>query len=54
VLDSPFVLLARDTTEGAAELLRRAKRWDFASVTAFWSSIEALREVRDAMADRAG
>jgi probable F420-dependent oxidoreductase len=30
VLDSPFVLLARDASEGAAELLRRAKRWDFA------------------------
>jgi probable F420-dependent oxidoreductase len=49
VLDSPFVLLARDARAGAAELQRRSERWGLASVTAFWSSIEALREVRDAM-----
>jgi hypothetical protein len=49
VLDSPFVLLARDAGEGAVELLRRAERWGFSSVTAFWSSLDGLREVGDAM-----
>jgi hypothetical protein len=49
VLSSPFVLLARAARAGAAELQRRSRRWGVASVTAFWSSIDVLREFRDAM-----
>jgi hypothetical protein len=49
VLDSPFVLLAPGARYGAAELLRRSERWGFSSVTAFWPSIDALREIRDAL-----
>jgi probable F420-dependent oxidoreductase len=49
VLDSPFVLLARDAEEAAAELQRRGERWGVASVTAFWPSIDALHAVRNAM-----
>jgi hypothetical protein len=45
VLDSPFVLLARE----GPRLQRRSRRWGLTRVTAFWSTIEALREVRDAM-----
>jgi hypothetical protein len=45
-------LPAPDAGQAAAELLHRAERWGFASVTAFWSSLEALSEVRDAMPDR--
>jgi hypothetical protein len=35
VLDSPFVLLARDAQEAAAELQRRSVRWGFSSIAAF-------------------
>jgi hypothetical protein len=51
VRDSPFVLLARDAQEAAAELQRRSERWGFSSVAAFWPSIDALHAVRDAMRD---
>jgi probable F420-dependent oxidoreductase len=49
LLDSPFVLLARDAHEGAARLQRRSERWGFTSVTAFWPSIDALQRVRNAL-----
>jgi probable F420-dependent oxidoreductase len=51
VLDSPFVLLARDAREAAAQLQRRSERWGFSSIAAFWPSIDALHAVRDAMRD---
>jgi hypothetical protein len=52
VLDSPFVLLARDAREAAAELQRRSEHRGFSSITAFWPAIDALRAVRDAVPGR--
>jgi probable F420-dependent oxidoreductase len=51
VLESPFVLLAHDAQEAAAELQHRSVRWGFSSVATFWPSLDALRAVRDAMPD---
>jgi hypothetical protein len=39
VLDLPFVLLARDARDAAAELQRR---WGFSSITASWPSRDAV------------
>ena len=45
LLDSPFVLLARDAAEAAEELRRRRERFGFDSVTTHQPYLEALGEV---------
>ena len=45
VLDSPFVLYARDEQEAADELRRRHERYGFDSVTTHQPSMEALGQV---------
>ena len=45
VLDSPFVLFARDDQEAADELRRRHERYGFDSVTTHQPSMEALGQV---------
>ena len=45
VLDSPFVLYARDAKEAAEELGRRYERYGFDSVTTHQPSMEALGQV---------
>jgi probable F420-dependent oxidoreductase len=48
VLDSPFVLLAGDARQAAAELRERSERWGIGSVTTLWPSMDALHAVREA------
>ena len=48
LLDSPFVLLARDSEEAADELRRRQERYGFDSVTTHQPHLEALGRVIDA------
>jgi probable F420-dependent oxidoreductase len=48
VLDSPFVLLAGDARQAAAELRERSERWGIGSVTTLWPSMDALNAVREA------
>ncbi len=45
LLDSPFVLLARDAAEAAEELHQRRERYGFDSVTTHQPHLEALGEV---------
>lgn len=45
VLDTPFVLIAGDARQGAAELRRRRERYGFDSVTTHQANLEALGEV---------
>ncbi len=45
ILDSPFVLYARDAQEAAEELGRRHERYGFDSVTTHQPSMEALGQV---------
>lgn len=45
LLDSPFVLYARDASQAADELRRRHERYGFDSVTTHQPSMEALGEV---------
>ena len=54
VLDSPFVLYARDEQEAADELRRRHERYGFDSVTTHQPSMEALGQVIAAYRGGAG
>lgn len=45
LLDTPFVLLARDAQQAATELVRRQQTYGFDSVTTHQSNLDALGHV---------